>query len=385
MSSEKIILGHGSGGRMTRVLVRDVFLRHLDDVGPDSLDDSAVLPMSGNFFPAVGKEAPSIIQSTEKQFRDLENSGIGFPTMGIPGGREVRPWGQNVQELGKIIFTTDSYVVSPLEFPGGDIGTLAVCGTVNDLAVMGARPLWLSLGMILEEGLEIALLERVVKSIASKAREAGVKIVCGDTKVVERGKGDGIFINTAGIGILEAAMAPETIKPGDRVIVSGTVGDHGTTLLTLRKGFPLKSSLRSDCAPLNGLIGAVLNEVNVKWMRDPTRGGLATALNELTENRPWGIRLKENEIPLSEAVEGVTELLGLDPLYSANEGKAIFVIDGSSAEKALKILRKHPLGKNSEVIGTVTEEFPGKTVLETGMGTCRTLGILTSDPLPRIC
>lgn len=330
---EKIILGHGSGGRLTRDLVRDLFCKHLGDVGPVSLDDGAVLPSVD----------------------------------------------------GELVFTTDSYVVSPLEFPGGDIGSLAVCGTVNDLAVMGARPLWLSLGVILEAGLEIQTLERIVKSIAEKAREAGVRVVCGDTKVVEKGKGDGIFINTAGIGVLEKPMRPDTIRPGDKIIVSGSVGDHGMALLTLRKGFPLKSDLRSDCAPLNGMISQVLEKVDVKWMRDPTRGGVATALNELTEGRPWGVLLEEGGIPLSEAVCGVAELLGLDPLYSANEGKAIFVVPAEAVEKTLEILKKSTYGKNSGVIGTVSGDFLGKTVLHSQMGTLRTLGILASDPLPRIC
>lgn len=325
---------------MTRELVRDVFCRHLGDVGPESLDDGAVLSLAEG---QAGKPAP------------------------------------------QIVFTTDSYVVSPLEFPGGDIGALAVCGTVNDLAVMGARPFWLSLGVILEAGLEFQTLERIVKSIAEKAREAGVRIVCGDTKVVEKGKGDGIFINTAGIGVLEKPLRPETIEPGDRIVVSGTMGDHGMALLTLRKGFPLKSDLRSDCAPLNGMIAEVLAEVGVKWMRDPTRGGLATALNELAEGQPWGVLLEEGSIPLSDPVAGVSELLGLDPLYSANEGKAIFVVPAAMAEATVGILKKSPQGGDAAIIGNITDGFPGKTVLETEMGTLRTLGILASDPLPRIC
>jgi len=326
---------------MTRELVRDVFCRHLGDVGPELLDDGAVLS-----FPGKSDEG---VAST------------------------------------KLVFTTDSYVVSPLEFPGGDIGTLAVCGTVNDLAVMGARPLWLSLGVILEAGLEFQTLERIVKSIAEKAREAGVRIVCGDTKVVEKGKGDGIFINTAGIGLLEKPLQPESITEGDKIVASGTIGDHGMALLTLRKGFPLKSDLRSDCAPLNGMIADVLAEVEVKWMRDPTRGGLATALNELAEDRPWGVLLEEERIPLSDPVAGVAELLGLDSLYSANEGKALFVVPADAAERTVEILKESPYGTDAAIIGTISGEFPGKTVLRTGMETLRTLGILASDPLPRIC
>ena len=318
---------------MTRELVREVFCRHLGDAGPDSMDDGAVL------------DSPA----------------------------------------GKLVFTTDSYVVSPLEFPGGNIGSLSVCGTVNDLAVMGARPLWLSLGIILEAGLEQEVLVRIIQAIAEKAREAGVKIVCGDTKVVEKGKGDGIFINTAGVGVLEKPLLPDTIKPGDQIIISGTVGDHGMALLTLRKGFPLKSDLQSDCAPLNHMISELQAEVNVKWMRDPTRGGVATVLNELAEGRAWGVLLNETVIPLSDAVSGVSELLGLDPLYSANEGKAVFVVPADQADAALNILQNSPFGRDAAVIGSIAADFPGKTVLRTRLGTLRTLGILASDPLPRIC
>ncbi|HKL22544.1 MAG TPA: hydrogenase expression/formation protein HypE, partial [Tichowtungia sp.] len=236
MMEQKIILGHGSGGRLTQELVHDLFCKHLGEAGPSSLDDGAVLD---------------------------------FPK-------------------GKLVYTTDSYVVSPLEFPGGDIGTLCVAGTVNDLAVMGAKPLWLSLGVILEAGLPFQTLEKIVQSIAQTARKAGVQIVCGDTKVVEHGKGDGIYINTSGVGVLTQSLAEETIMPGDQVVISGTIGDHGMTLLTLRKGFEVEADLKSDCAPLNHLIEDVLSEVNVKWMRDPTRGGVATALNELTDGKVWG-------------------------------------------------------------------------------------------------
>lgn len=330
---DKIILGHGSGGRMTHELVRGVFRKHLGDAGPSSMDDGAVLSAPGE----------------------------------------------------KLVFTTDSYVVSPLEFPGGDIGTLAVCGTVNDLAVMGACPLWLSLGVILEAGLEVELLERVVKSIATKATEAGVQIVCGDTKVVENGKGDGIFINTSGIGVLEHPMDSDSIKVGDKIIVSGTVGDHGMALLTKRKGFPLKSDLKSDCAPLNGMLSGLQERVGVKWMRDATRGGVATILNELSESQSWGVVLEENDLPLSDAVAGVAELLGLDPLYSANEGKVVLVVSDAEAESALKLLGKSPYGVDAAIIGGIVADYPGKTVLNTEMGTLRTLGILASDPLPRIC
>ena len=328
MVNDKIILGHGSGGRLTQELVRDLFCKHLGDAGPSSLDDGAVLD---------------------------------FPE-------------------GKLVYTTDSYVVSPLEFPGGDIGTLCVAGTVNDLAVMGAKPLWLSLGVILEAGLSFQTLEKIVQSIARTAQTAGVQIVCGDTKVVEHGKGDGIYINTSGIGVLEKPLAEGSIAPGDKILISGTIGDHGMTLLTMRKGFEVDADLKSDCAPLNHLIETVTSTVDVKWMRDPTRGGVATALNELAGDKGWGILLQEAELPFSEPVRGLEELLGLDPLYSANEGKVLMVVSAADAEQALGLL-----GDTAAVIGDVTADHAGKLVLNTTMNTLRTLGVLTSDPLPRIC
>ena len=328
MMNDKIILGHGSGGRLTQELVRDVFCKYLGDAGPSTLDDGAVLD---------------------------------FPD-------------------GKLVYTTDSYVVSPLEFPGGDIGTLCVAGTVNDLAVMGAKPLWLSLGVILEAGLSFQTLEKIVQSIAKTANEAGVQIVCGDTKVVEHGKGDGIYINTSGVGVLTTELSSETIQPGDQILVSGTIGDHGMTLLTMRKGFEVEADLKSDCAPLNGLIEKVTSTIDVKWMRDPTRGGVATALNELADESEWGILLQEDSLPFSEPVRGLEELLGLDPLYSANEGKVLMVVSAANAEATLALL-----GDSAAVIGEVTEEHAGKVVLNTTMNTLRTIGVLTSDPLPRIC
>jgi hydrogenase expression/formation protein HypE len=330
---DKILLGHGSGGRLTRDLIRDVFLKNLGPAASGGLDDGAMLQ--------------------------------------IPRGEPV--------------FTTDSYVVNPLTFPGGDIGTLAVSGTVNDLAVMGARPLFLSLGVILEEGLETAELERIIQSMRLTAEKAGVLIVCGDTKVVEKGKGDKIFINTSGIGTREKPLAADKIQAGDKVIINGTVGDHGMALLCLRSGFPLKSGLKSDCTPLNRLVLKVLDHCHVKWMRDPTRGGVATALNELAEKRAWGVRLKESALPFHPAVEGISEILGLDPLYSANEGKALMVVSPEEAASALRVLRNHPHGRHAQIIGEITGDFPGKLTLETKMGTLRTLGILNSDPLPRIC
>ncbi len=331
--NKKILLGHGSGGRLTLNLVHDIIIKELKDTAPESLDDAAILPAQNK----------------------------------------------------PLAFTTDSYVVSPLEFPGGNIGDLAVAGTVNDLAVMGAQPLYISLGMILEEGLDISLLKTIVKSIGHSAQKAGVKVVCGDTKVVEKGKGDGIFINTSGIGIVTDPTNENTIKPGDSVIINGSIGDHGFTLLTLRKGFPLKSSLKSDTAPCNDLIDSVAKNITIKWMRDPTRGGVATALNELTENKKWGITLNEDSLPLHSAVRGLSEILGLDPLYSANEGKVIMIVENRDSDETVKILKEHPHGRNAQVIGQITNDHPGKLVLKTELGTLRTVGMLNADPLPRIC
>ncbi len=331
--NDKILLGHGSGGRLTRELVRSLFARILGDAGPHSFNDGVLLQVPGT----------------------------------------------------SIVFTTDSFVVSPLFFPGGDIGTLAVCGTVNDLAVSGARPLYLSLGVILEEGLDMELLRRIVASIALTARKAGVRVVCGDTKVVEHGHGDGIFINTAGIGILTHACDEHTVARGDAVIINGTIGDHGMSLLTLRKGFDLHASLSSDCTPLYDLIRSVTAVVPVKWMRDPTRGGVATALHELCEEKPWGIVLRETDLPFHESVSSLSELLGLDPLYSANEGKVLFVVAPEHADAVLALCKMHPDGKNASKIGIVSDVYPGKLVLKTAMDTYRTLGMLNADPLPRIC
>ncbi|MFC1584113.1 hydrogenase expression/formation protein HypE [Fibrobacterota bacterium] len=331
--TDKILIGHGSGGRLTRELVNEVFIRTLGDRATGGLDDGAVLPACGD----------------------------------------------------KLVYTTDSYVVSPLEFPGGDIGSLAVSGTVNDLAVMGARPLYLSLGAVLEEGLEIGLLKKMVASIARTAEMADVRIMCGDTKVVERGKGDKIFFNTSGIGRLEHELDFGSIHSGDKVLINGTIGDHGMTLLTLRKGFPLQSALTSDCAPLNRLIHKAVSTGAVKWMRDPTRGGVATALTELVEGRDWCVELQENSLPHHPAVEEMAELLGLDPLYSANEGKVLMVVDGRRAEEVLARLKTDTLGKKSAIIGDVTDAYSEKVILHTAFGTRRTLGMLNSDPLPRIC
>jgi hydrogenase expression/formation protein HypE len=330
---ELIGMGHGAGGRLSRDLLHEVILPCLGDVGPSGLDDAAVLPA----------------------FR------------------------------GDLVFTTDAHVVTPLEFPGGDLGTLAVAGTVNDLAVMGARPVGLSLGLILEEGLPVATLGRILTSMAVAARSAGVRIACGDTKVVERGRCDGLYACISGVGERIHRPDPSAIEPGDAILLSGTMGDHGFTLLTRRKGFELEHDLRSDAAPVHGLIHALCETVPVRWMRDPTRGGVATALCELVEGKPWSVTLEEAAFPLHPAVRGLSEILGLDPLYSANEGKFLAVVPRDRVDEALQVLRSQPLGSHAAIIGAVTASHPGKLLLETGFGGLRVLGMLASDPLPRIC
>lgn len=335
---ERILLAHGSGGVMTHELIRDVFVRHFDHPALDAMGDAAVLPA-------------------------------------LPEGR--------------LAMTTDSYVVQPLFFPGGDIGELAVCGTVNDLAVAGARPLYLTSGFILEEGLSWETLERVVASMAATACEAGVRIVAGDTKVVERGAADGLFINTAGVGVVPPGLAldPARLQPGDALLVNGTMGDHGLAVMIQREELAFGSALESDSAPLNGLIAAVLEAVpgGVRCMRDATRGGLATVLNEWTETTAVGIEVEERAIPVREEVRAACEFLGLDPLYAANEGKVVIALAAEAADAALAALRAHPLGRDAALIGRVTAEHPGRVALRTPYGARRVLPMLTGAQLPRIC
>ena len=339
---ERILLAHGSGGVMTHELIHDVFVRHFDHPALDAMGDAAVLPA-------------------------------------LPEGR--------------LAMTTDSYVVQPLFFPGGDIGELAVCGTVNDLAVAGARPLYLTSGFILEEGLPWETLERVVASMAATAREAGVRIVAGDTKVVERGAADGLFINTAGVGVVPPGLTldPARLQPGDALLVNGTMGDHGLAVMIQREELAFGSALESDSAPLNGLIAAVRDALggsapgSVRCMRDATRGGLATVLNEWTETASVGIEVEESAIPVREDVRAACEFLGLDPLYAANEGKVVIALAAEAAETALAAMRAHPLGHDAALIGRVTAEHPGRVALRTPYGARRVLPMLTGAQLPRIC
>ena len=286
----------------------------------------------------------------------------------------------------KLVFSTDSFVVDPLFFPGGDIGKLSVCGTVNDLSVCGAEPKFLSLSFIIEEGLPMETLKQVVASIRTQAEKAGVQIVTGDTKVVEKGRGDGLYINTAGIGFLKyPGLGPGNLREGDRVLVSGTVGDHGTAVMLARSGM-MRGEISSDCAALGGLCAALLTAVpETRVLRDPTRGGVATTLNEFIEGTSLGIELDEKAVPVRPAVQAACELLGLDPLYCANEGKLLAVVPEERAEEALRALRSLPEGENAARIGSVTAAFPGKLVLRTPLGGRRVLQKLTGAQLPRIC
>ena len=339
--TQTVLLAHGSGGQLGHELVEQVFARHF---GLSELNDSAVL------LPAV----------------ELCTTG---PLA--------------------LAFTTDSYVISPLFFPGGDIGKLAVCGTVNDLAVTGAEPRYLSAGFIIEEGLPMETLDRVVISMAETARAAGVRIVTGDTKVVNHGAADGLFINTAGVGVFPEgrSLTPTNLRPGDRILVSGTLGDHGIAVMMEREGLAFSSCLQSDCAPLNGLIADLLAACPgaVRCMRDPTRGGLVSTLNEWASTTRTGIEVAENAVPLRQEVRGACEILGLDPLYVANEGKVVIAVDPAHADAALAALRAHPLGREAAVIGEVTETHPRRVVLRTMLGAHRILDMLVGEQLPRIC
>ena len=327
-----ITLDYGSGGKKTSRLIERSILPRLDNPALRSLSDGAILP----------------------------------------GGEEL-------------VFSTDSFVVSPLFFPGGDIGKLSVCGTVNDLAMCGGEPKYLSCALILEEGFPLSDLERVLDSMGSAAKAAGVQVVTGDTKVVERGRGDGLYINTAGIGILKyPGLGPEQMRPGDAVIVSGTVGDHGTAVMLARNGL-MEGKLLSDCAALNGLAAAMLATGAVRVLRDPTRGGVATTLNEFVEGRELGIELEESRIPVRDEVRAACELLGLDPLYCANEGKLLAVVPFEEAQHILSIMHALPEGRGAAVIGRVTADYPGRLVMKTPLGGRRILQKLTGAQLPRIC
>jgi len=332
-----ITLSHGAGGKSSHTLIETLFLRELANPLLAPLADQAVLPATGD---------------------------------------------------ARLAFTTDASVVAPLFFPGGDIGELAVNGTVNDLAMAGARPRYLSVSFILEEGLPTADLQRVARSLAAAARAADVVVATGDTKVVERGKADGLYIATAGIGTVEHSLelSPARIRPGDRVLLSGTIGDHGMAIMVARGGLALEVDLESDTAPLHELVALLLAATDdVRCLRDPTRGGVATVLNELALAAEVGIVIDELTVPVRPEVTGACEILGIDPLYVANEGKLLAVVAPEAEQAALTALRSHPLGTSAAVIGEVREEPPGMVVLDTAFGGTRVVDMLAGDPLPRIC
>jgi hydrogenase expression/formation protein HypE len=333
---DSILLGHGSGGRMSGDLLRNIILPALQNPVLERLDDQAII---------------------------------------------------NVGE-SRIAFTTDSFVVKPLFFPGGDIGALAVNGTVNDLAMGGAEPLFLSLALILEEGLPFDTLRRVMESIRVAAALAGVVVVTGDTKVVEKGSGDGLFVNTSGIGLVSSGvrLSADQARPGDRVLLSGTIGDHGITILSQREGLEFESAVASDTAALHSLVADMLRASSeIRCLRDPTRGGVSSSLNEIAARSRVGIELEEKAIPIREEVQGACEMLGLDPLYVANEGKLLAIVEPTAAERILEAMHRHPLGHNARIIGTVTDSHRGMVTLRTRLGTSRIVDLLSGDQLPRIC
>ncbi len=336
MKHDRILLEHGGGGLLSHELITEVFLPLLKNPCLERLEDSAVM--------RVGDQM--------------------------------------------LCFTTDSYVIDPIFFPGGDIGSLAVHGTVNDLSVCGGKPLVMSAGFILEEGFPMEDLRRITRSMAEAARKAGVAIVTGDTKVVARGAADGLFINTSGIGIIEylAPLSVKSIAPGDALIVSGTIGDHGAAVLSKRRELGVISEVRSDSAPLNGLIGAVLEaSPNIHCMRDPTRGGLGAILAEIAEQSGCLIELREKDVPVREEVRGICEILGFDPLFLANEGKVAVFCAAADAEKVLNVMRAHEYGRDAAVIGAVGDRGRGRLVLRTVIGGSREVDLPVGELVPRIC
>jgi len=336
-----ITLAHGGGGKAMHDLIDDVFVESFDNENPAPMEDQARLSLS-------------------------ELAALG----------------------DRLAFTTDSYVVQPLDFPGGNIGKLAICGTINDLAVGGAVPLYLSCAVIIEEGLAVETLRMVARTMSATAQEAGVKVVTGDTKVVERGACDKLFINTAGVGVIREGLdlGVDKAQPGDAILVNGLLGDHGAAILNARGDMKLTTPIESDCAALHGLIETLLSAVpRTRFLRDATRGGLATVLNEIAEASQVGIEIYENRTPIRSEVKGFCEILGLDPLYLANEGKIVCVVPKEDAETALAALQSHPLGKGAAKIGDVTDHRAGRVVMQTVFGGRRIVDMLVGEQLPRIC
>ena len=332
----EILLSHGSGGSETHELIEDIILKKFGNPILKSLGDSALIEIEGS----------------------------------------------------KLAFTTDSFVINPIFFKGGNIGKLAVCGTVNDLAVFGATPLYISCSLIIEEGFSKKALLEILDSLAGEAKKAGVKVVTGDTKVVEKSSADKIFINTSGIGLMNSqrSLSIAGIRRRDKILINGPIADHGISVLLAREEFGFKSGVKSDCACLNRLIAGVLKGCDtVKFMRDPTRGGVATTANEITKGQRFGIRLYEDRIPLNLSTRAACELLGLDPLYIGNEGKVIMIVSEKEAAKAVRIMKRDPLGRKAAVIGEVTGDFQGRVVLKTRVGGDRIVDMLSKEALPRIC
>ncbi|MGB8770713.1 MAG: hydrogenase expression/formation protein HypE [Candidatus Korobacteraceae bacterium] len=338
---KRIVLGHGSGGKLTAELIDKVFRPAFTNPFLDKLDDQAVVQVNG----------------------------------------------------ARLAFTTDSFVVTPIFFPGGDIGRLAINGTVNDLAMSGARPLYLAAAFILEEGLAADDLRRIVESMRDAANQAGVLLVTGDTKVVNRGKGDQVFITTTGLGVIDSPVeiSADRARPGDKIVLSGFIGDHGMAIMSQRENLEFEGAIESDCAPLHGLVSAML-EVNgsdglpaIHCLRDPTRGGVATTLNEIAARSQVGMLLQERDIPVRETVKGACEILGLDPLYVANEGKLIAILAAEAADEIVQQMRRHPLGGEAVVIGEVVADHAGMVLMKTEIGGTRVLDVMFGEQLPRIC
>ncbi|HUK40584.1 MAG TPA: hydrogenase expression/formation protein HypE [Candidatus Acidoferrales bacterium] len=333
---KQIVLGHGSGGKLTSDLIQKVFVPAFNNDYLSRLDDQAVLPLSGS----------------------------------------------------RIAFTTDAFVVTPIFFPGGDIGRLAINGTVNDLAMSGANPLYIAAAFILEEGLPTEELQRIVDSMSAAAREANVLLVTGDTKVVNRGKGDKVFITTTGLGLVDPSIriSADRALPGDKILLSGTIGDHGMAIMSQRENLEFESTIESDTAALHTLVASMLEAgAEIHCLRDPTRGGVATTLNEIAHSSRAGMLIDERQIPVRETVRGACEILGLDPLYVANEGKLVVIVAADSAAATLRTMRKHPLGRDAQLIGGVVDDHRGMVLMKTGIGGTRVVDVLFGEQLPRIC
>lgn len=333
---KQIVMAHGGGGSISHQLISEMFVKNFDNPALNIQHDGAVIEIDGT----------------------------------------------------KFAFTTDSYVINPIFFPGGDIGSLAVNGTVNDLAMCGAKPLFISAGLIIEEGFPIEELRKITLSMKQAADVAGVQIVTGDTKVVERGKGDKLFINTAGIGIVDkdVNISPKNCKTGDVIIINGSIAEHGIAILSQREGFEFESEIVSDCCSLNGLVQDILSiSKNIHVMRDATRGGVATVLNEIAMSSNLGIKIEENKIPVKDNVKSACEILGFDALYVANEGKILVFVSKDDSDRVLQVMMNHPYGKDSSIIGKVIEENPGMVIMKTVVGTSRVVDMLSGEQLPRIC